>query len=150
MIEPNLAKISVGGFQDVILQTLPGFETHLGLQLEYLLFQNRLLLLKAIGVLSADIVSDGPYRQPKTTKQKGCQVDYLIQTATRSLFICEFKFRKREISSEIINEMQNKISTLKVPRGFAGVPVLFHLSGVSDAVVTSLYFYRIVDFLDTN
>ena len=44
--------------------------------------------------------------------------------------------------------MQDKISALKVPRGFASVPVLFHLSGVADSVVTSSYFYRIVDIVD--
>ena len=148
MIEPNLSKISVGGFQDVSLSTLPGFEAHLGLQLEYLLLQNRPLLLKALGVSGADIVSDGPYRQSATTIQKGCQIDYLIQTATKTLFVCEFKFSKRELGSDILSEVQDKISALKVPRGFATVPVLFHLSGVSNAVETSSYFYRIVDILD--
>jgi len=148
MIEPNLSKIALGGFQNVSLQALPGFETHLGLQLECLLLQNRSLLLKAIGVQGMDIVSDGPYRQTKTAIKKGCQIDYLIQTATKTLFVCEFKFRRREIGSDIISEMQDKISNLKVPRGFASVPVLFHLSGVSDPVVTSSYFYRIIDITD--
>ena len=96
MIEPNLAKISVGGFTDVNLQSLPGFETHLGLQLEYLLLQNRQCLLRAIGIRGADIVSDGPYRQTKTSTQKGCQIDYLLQTVTKNLFICEFKFKRRD------------------------------------------------------
>ena len=148
MIEPNLAKIAVDGFHDISLQGLAGFETHFGLQLEYLLLQNRPLLLKAIGVRGTDIVCDGPYRQTKTTIQKGCQIDYLLQTITNNLFVCEFKFRRREIRSDIISEMQEKILSLKVPRNFATIPVLFHLSGVSDSVVTSSYFYRIIDIAD--
>jgi AAA+ ATPase superfamily predicted ATPase len=148
MIEPNLSKIAVDAFQDIYLQTLPGFETHLGLQLEYLLLQNRSLLLKALGVQGVDIVADGSYRQTHTTTQKGCQIDYLLQTATKNLFICEFKFRKREIGSNIIGEIQDKISTLKVPRGFATVAVLFHLSGVTNSVAISSCFYRIVDIVD--
>lgn len=72
----------------------------------------------------------------------------MIQTTTKNLFVCEFKFRRRELGSEIIDEMQDKIARLKIPRGFAGVPVLFHLSGVSDAVDASSYFYRIVDMVD--
>ena len=44
--------------------------------------------------------------------------------------------------------MQDNISRIKVPRGFASIPVLFHLSGVVDAVATSPYFYRIVDIVD--
>ena len=128
MIEPNLAKISVDGFQDLNLQSLSGFETYLGLQLEYLLLQNRQILLKSMGIKGADIVSDGPYRQTKTRTQQGCQIDYLLQTVTNNLFVCEFKFKRREIGSNIINEIQEKISALKVPKGFASVPVLFHLS----------------------
>ncbi|MGV2432783.1 MAG UNVERIFIED_CONTAM: AAA family ATPase [Rickettsiaceae bacterium] len=96
MIEPNLAKISIGGYKDIILQSLPGFEAHLGLQMEYLLLQNRSLILKAIGISGAEIISDGEYRQTKTTVHDGCQIDYLIQTITKNLFVCEFKFRKKK------------------------------------------------------
>lgn len=148
VIEPNLSKIAIGGFQDFHLSSFPGLESHLGLQLEYLLLQNRLMLLKAIGISPMDIICDGPYRQSTTSTQTGCQIDYLIQTVTKNLFVCEFKFKKRELGSEIIGEMQHKIAALKVPKGFATVPVLFHLSGVSSVVATSLYFYRIVDISD--
>jgi hypothetical protein len=57
-------------------------------------------------------------------------------------------FKKREIDSDTIHSMQDKISSLKVPKGFAPVSVLFHLSGVTDSVATSSYFYRIVDIVD--
>lgn len=148
VVEPNLSRISAGGFRDIILSALPGFEAHLGLQIEYLLLQNRPLLLKAIGMHGADVVSDGSYRQSATSVQKGCQIDYLVQTMTKNLFICEFKFKRRELGNDIINEMQEKVAALKAPRGFAAIPVLFHLSGVSSNVATSSYFYRIVDIAD--
>lgn len=148
VIEPNLSKITIGGFQDFHLSSFPGFESHLGLQLEYLLLQNRSMLLKAMGLSPMDIVCDGPYRQSAKSTQKGCQIDYLIQTVTKNLFVCEFKLKRRELGSEIINEVQEKITALKVPRGFATVPVLFHLSGVSTTVATSSYFYRIIDLAD--
>ena len=148
VIEPNLGAIADGGFDQVPLSTTPGFETHMGLQLEALLLQNRPLLLEKLGISPVDIVRSGPYRQMKTTTQQGCQIDYLIHTKTNSLFICEFKFKRREISSEIISEMQEKISRLKTPKGFAKVAVLFHLSGVASSVATSPYFYRIIDIVD--
>ncbi|HVE44900.1 MAG TPA: ATP-binding protein [Gammaproteobacteria bacterium] len=148
MIAPNLAKIAVNGYTDTHLQALPGFDTHLGLQVECLLLQNRPLILKAIGVHGADIVSTGSYRQMQTSTKQGCQIDYLVQTTTKNLFICEFKFKRREIGSDIISDMQDKIARLKVPRGFASIPVLFHLSGVTDPVATSAYFYRIIDIVD--
>ncbi len=148
VIEPNRRAIEDGDFDEVPLSTMPGFDTHMGLQLESLLLQNRSLLLKKLGISPVDIVRSGPYRQTKTTIQQGCQIDYLVQTKTNNLFICEFKFKRREINSEIINEMQEKISKLKTPKGFAKVAVLFHLSGVSDSVETSSYFYRIIDIMD--
>lgn len=148
VIEPNLGAIADGGFDQVPLSTMPGFETHMGLQLEALLLQNRPLLLEKLGISPIDIVRGGPYRQTKTNTKQGCQIDFLIQTKTNSLFICEFKFKKREISGEIISEMQDKISRLKTPKGFAKIAVLFHLSGVASSVATNPYFYRIVDIAD--
>lgn len=56
--------------------------------------------------------------------------------------------KKREVNSDIINEVQDKITKLKVPRGFASIPVLLHLSGITDSVATSSYFYRIIDIVD--
>jgi len=41
---------------------------------------------------------------------------------------------RRELNSEVIESMQEKIARFSAPRGFAVVPVLFHLSGVTDAV----------------
>lgn len=147
-IEPNLTSISDGILQQIPLSSMPEIDTHMGLQLETLLLQSRSLLLQKLGISAVDVVRSGPYRQNKTTTQQGCQIDYLIQTKTNALYICEFKFKRREINSEIISEMQEKVARLKAPKGFSRVPVLFHLGGVTNAVATSSYFYRIVDIVD--
>ncbi|HJK88531.1 MAG: hypothetical protein LF888_00490 [Candidatus Megaira endosymbiont of Mesostigma viride] len=60
----------------------------------------------------------------------------------------EFKFKRRKIGSDIIAEMQEKISRLKILKEFTKLAVLFHLRGVAPAVATSSYFYRIVDIID--
>lgn len=148
MIEPNKNKMEWDAFKDFSLYQLPGFEAHIGLQLEQLLLQNRRLLLEAIGIPVQDVVSDGPYRQSKTTSQRGCQVDYLVQTRTKNLYICEFKFKRRELGQDIIEAMQGKLEALKAPKGFAKIPLLFHIGGVSSSVATGDYFYRIVDIAD--
>lgn len=148
LIEPQRNKIDLGGFQNTTISSLPGFEAHIGLQLEQLLLQNRSMLLKAIGINPADIIASGPFRQSKTSTHAGCQIDYLIQTITKNLFICEFKFKRREIGMDIISQVQEKIRALKVPRGFATIPVLFHIGGVSTNLATNDYFYRIIDIAD--
>ncbi len=116
-----------------------------GFQVESLLLQNRALLCKAIGISSQDIVADNPYLQRPTKSRKGCQVDYLIQTTTNNLFLCEFKFHNREVGCEVIEEMEKKIKSLAIPRGYAAVPVLFHIGGVSPSLEERRYFYRIID-----
>lgn len=148
LIEPQRNKIDLGVFQNAGISGLPGFEAHIGLQLEQLLLQNRVLLLKAMSISPTDIIADGPFRQSKTNTRAGCQIDYLVQTTTKNLFVCEFKFKRREIGIDIITQLQEKVSALKVPRGFAIILVLFHIGGVSSNLATNNYFYRIIDIAD--
>ena len=145
LIEPQRNKIDLNGFKNMDISSLPGFGAHIGLQLEQLLLQNRSMLFNSIGINPADITASGPYRQSKSKSKAGCQIDLLIQTRTRNLFICEFKFNNREIGADIISEVRDKVRALIVPRGFAVIPVLFHISGVSSHVATSEYFYRVID-----
>jgi len=148
VIEPDRARIDAGNFTAPPLSSITYFDTHMGLQIETLLLQNRSLLLESMRIFPDNVINDGPYRQPKTTKNHGCQVDYLVQTDTKNIFVCEFKFKRHEFGMEIIHEMKKKIKALKVPKGFAVIPVLFHISGVSEPVTMSNYFYRIIDITD--
>ena len=147
-IERNKLRIEQGSYDDVSLSKIPGFDSNIGLQVEHLLLQNRKLLLNSMGIDPAECSFDGPYLQTKTTRTQGCQIDYLVQTRTKNLFVCEFKFVRKELGLEIIEEMQEKIRRFSIPHGFALVPVLFHISGVSSAVYEKDYFYRIVDITD--
>ena len=147
-IEPNLTKIEQGSFLEVPLSSLPGWEPMLGFQLENLLLKNRSLLYQAIGIHSQDVVIDNPYFQKTSGRQKGCQIDYLIQMHSNTLFVCEVKMRRRELGLEVIDAMKTKIASLAIPKGFGISPILFHLGPVSDALLSSRYFYRIIDIAD--
>ncbi len=147
-IEPNIEKIGQGAFSQIPLSALPGWEPMLGFQLESLLLKNRPLLYQALGIYPQDIVMDNPYIQRVSDRKKGCQIDYLIQMRSNTLFVCEIKMRRRELGAEVIDEMKEKIGSLSTPKGFGTAPVLFHLGPVSDAVLNSSYFYRIIDIAD--
>jgi len=147
-IEPNLSKITKGAYRNVNVSQLPGYDTMMGFQIECLFLQNRLNMLRSMGIDPADCVYDNPYFQTNSSRHKGCQIDYLVQTRTNNLFVCEIKFRRKELGSEIITEVQGKINKLSIPRGYASVPILFHLGGVSDKVIDQRYFYRIIDLGD--
>ena len=142
-IRPNLQKITQNSFEDI--SRLPGWESMMGYQVENLLLKNRSLILEALGIKAEDIVADNPYHQRAKEGQRGCQIDYLIQTHSNNLYVCEFKFKRKEITTEIIDQMKEKISRFYKPRGCGVAPVLLHLGDVSDAVHDSRYFYRIID-----
>jgi uncharacterized protein len=147
-IEPHLAKIEQSSFDDVPLTSLPGWETMIGFQLENLLLKNRPLLYKAIGVYPQDVLYDNPFLQKKSGRKKGCQIDYLVQTQSNTLYICEVKMRRRELGLEVIDEMKAKIASLSVPKGYGTCPVLFYLGPLSDALLSSRYFYRMVNIAE--
>jgi hypothetical protein len=67
---------------------------------------------------------------------------------SNTFFICEVKMRRRELGLEVIDEMKAKIAALAFPKGFGISPVLFHLGPVSDALLGTRYFYRIIDIAD--
>ncbi len=147
-IEPNLMKIEQGLFLESPLSSLPGWEPMLGFQLENLLLKNRFLLYQALGIHAQDIMIDNPYVQKTSGRKKGCQIDYLIQTKSNTLFVCEIKMRRRELGLEVIDAMKTKIASLALPKGFGIAPVLLHLGPISDALLSSRYFYRIIDIAD--
>ena len=147
-IEPNLAKIEQNLFSEVPLSSLPGWEPMLGFQLENLLLKNRPLIYRALGIYAQDVVMDNPYLQKPARRQKGCQIDYLIHMRSHTLFVCEIKMRRRELGTEVIDLVKAKIASLFLPKGFGISPVLLHLGPASDALLSSSYFYRIIDIAD--
>lgn len=147
-IEPNLSKIDQNSFLTASLSTLPGWEPILGFQLENLLLKNRKLIYQALGIHPEEVVIDNPYFQKGSGDREGCQIDYLIQTRSNTLFVCEIKMRRKELGDEVIDAMKNKIKALSYPKGFGIAPVLIHLGPVSDALLSDPYFYRMIDITD--
>lgn len=145
-IGPNLRKIEAETFQIQSLTALPSWNSIVGLQFENLVLNNRLLIIKELGIRLEDIVIDNPYFQKPTKLIKGCQIDYLIQTRQKTLYACEIKFSQQEVNATIINEMKQKLERLSVARGFSVCPVLIHINGVTDQVIDEDYFLRVIDF----
>lgn len=148
VIEPLLGKINLNAFQDIPLSSIPGIDSIMGFQIENLFLSNRQKVLQSIGIYPQDVVMDNPFFQQATKTHKGVQIDYLIQTSTKTLYLCEIKFKRSEIQLEIISDVKNKIEKLSIPKGYAICPVLFHLSGVSDSILDARYFYRIININD--
>lgn len=128
------------------LQRLPqGWLSIMGLQFENLVVNNGSLVCRILGVSPEDLLIANTYFQTAGTRKLGCQIDYLIQTRFRYLYACEVKFRQGVVGTEVIKEVEEKLRSLQLPRGFSCRPVLIHVNGVSEDVVDSGYFARIID-----
>lgn len=145
-IAPNRSKIEKESFSISMLTQLPGWESIMGLQFENLVVHNRKTLWKMMGISPEEIVMEGPFFQSPTTRQSGCQIDYMIQTRFHTLYLCEIKFSKNLISNKIIAEMEEKRRHLKTPRYCSIRPILIHVNGVEDSVLDEGYFDKIIDF----
>jgi len=127
---------------------MPGWEGVMGLQFENIVSCNRKEIWKSLGLRPQDILFENPYFQSQTTKQAGCQIDYMIQTRFKNLYLCEIKFSHHPILRTIISEVNQKIKALNPPKGFAVLPVLIHINGVTKTVHDENYFANIIDFSD--
>lgn len=144
-ILPRLDQITKQQYLDISLETLQGIETVIALQIENLILNNRKLIYKLLGIDANSIVNDNPYFQHTTTKQQGCQIDYLIQTKHKTLYACEIKFSVNKVGPQVIKEVQQKIERLNLPRGYACLPVLIVANGVENSVEAKDYFFKIID-----
>lgn len=117
----------------------------LGYQFENLVLKNRRLLLHALKIQNSEIVKQGPYFQNAGTKQKGCQIDYLIQTR-QALFVIEIKFLNEPIGPKVLRAVREKERRLSKPKGLSVRPVLVHVNGVMESVRQADYFDKIIDF----
>ncbi|MBX9923007.1 MAG: AAA family ATPase [Rhabdochlamydiaceae bacterium] len=145
-IFPHLSKIKKGLFTTISPFDLPGWEGVMGLQFENIVLHNRKEIWKALGLRPQDILFENPYFQSQTSKQVGCQIDYMIQTRFKNLYLCEIKFSHHPISGVVISEVTKKTQALNIPKGFAVLPVLIHASGTCKAIDDAQFFANVIDF----
>ena len=60
-------------------------------------------------------------------------------------FSARLKCAAAKLGLELIDALKAKEDALALPKGFAISPVLLHLGPISDALLNSRYFYRIID-----
>ena len=140
-IEPRAEKIKQG-----TISKIPSYESILGLQFENLVLNNRLALYNLLEIDPGLIINDNPYFQNKTKHQAGCAIDYLIQTEQEVFYLFEIKFSRKKVTSQIIQEVKEKVKKLSLNQSASVRPILLHVNGVNDAVAKSGYFNHIIDF----
>jgi AAA+ ATPase superfamily predicted ATPase len=131
---------------DVHTELPIGWHSILGLQFESLIVNHARELHVFLNIDEREVVARGPYLQKKTSRQEGCQIDYLVQTKFDTLYLCEIKFSREAIGTKVISQVKEKVRRLSRPRGISIRPVLIHVNGVTDELLASAYFSHVVDF----
>lgn len=141
-ILPRRAMIEDGTYRFESLERLPGWETMLGFQFENLVLGSLPALVARLHLDRSRILSMAPYRRNSDDKDRGCQIDCLIQTR-RSMYVVEIK-RKATIGPEIIDEVEDKIDRLGYSGKTSVRPVLVYDGKLSPMVEEDGYFAAII------
>lgn len=144
----KLLNINSGSYEKVNLSSFPGWQSMLGLQFENLVIKNYDLLFRALAINPADVVVHGSYFQRKNARQRGCQIDYMIQTKYNTLFVCEIKFTQDSLGVEVVESVKEKIARLSLPRSFAALPVLIHAGETTQMLRDAEYFFSVINVND--
>jgi len=145
-MEPRRKEILQGRFAVLDLEELPGWRSLLGFQFENLVLNNLAEVEKQLGI-EGKVLRSGPYRQTKTQRRRGCQIDLLLESE-HSLYICEIKLRKT-VGTEVIDEVSEKIKRLSLPRSQKHLnkfPVLIYAGELEPALKRSDYFRKCINF----
>ncbi len=148
LIRPQLNAIKNNRMTNQVILDLKGFSTFLGFQFENIVLNNRSLIFKALGLKPEEILMDNPFLQRATKIQEGCQIDWLIQTRTQALYVCEMKVTRSSISSSVMTEVKEKIRKLKTPKGVSCMAVLIHFGEIPELIKDEGYFYQCINFED--
>jgi len=145
-VAPNRPRIESGLLENRSLVSLPAWESALALQFENLVLNNSRKVIQCLDVPPEDVVFASPFFQRKTLVQAGCQIDLAIQTRFNTVYVCEIKFSRSELKPSVIQEVEEKLERLKLPRQFSARPILIHVNGVHRDVIDSRFFSQIIDF----
>ena len=133
------------------LESLPGWDSVLGLQFENLIVNNFRELVKPLHLEGIPVLSAVPY-QKRASKVNGAerqdclQIDLLVQTR-KSVYVVEVK-RKRHIGESIEAEVAGKVAKLRHPRGISVRTALVYEGELAPVVRGNGYFNAIISVAD--
>lgn len=144
-IEPVKDVIDRDEYEFAGLESLESAEAVMGLAFENLIVNNYHALLPFLHLNGTIITSAAPYSRKGTAGargRRGCQIDLLIQTRKALCFV-EVK-RRKEITRDVIEEVQRKIDAVKRPAGISAASALVYYGQLSPVVAADGYFSAIV------
>jgi AAA+ ATPase superfamily predicted ATPase len=145
-IYPNLKLISDGKISNIFANKVrPKWSSWLGIAFENFCFKNIQLICQTLRI-EKTLVDFFPLIQ--TTLKGGLQIDLVLKTSDKSLFICECKYHEVAIGLSVIAELENKLKFFKIPRGFSIKKVLIAPRGITKDLEKTNYFDSILKIED--
>ena len=141
-VEPRRKAIGRGLFEFSSVEQLPGLQTFFGLQFENLVLNHVNDLFPLLGIDRSLVLSAFPYVQSATKRQRGCQIDLLVQTQ-RTLIVVEIK-RRREIGHEVVDEVSEKVGRLVHDKALSVRTALVYDGRLSPRVEADRFFDFVV------
>jgi hypothetical protein len=86
----------------------------------------------------------GPYFQSPDNERKGMQLDLVFDRADHVLVVCEIKYTQKPVGTEIIPEMEKKLSLLENKARKTIQKILITKQPPSPALTNTGFFYKTI------
>lgn len=144
-VERVTKAIDSGSYVFTSLSKLNDWNAVMGLQFENLVVNHYAELLPHLHLGGAVITSAAPYRKiGRRDRNKGCQVDLLLQ-AENMLYFVEAK-RQQKIEASVVREVDEKIRRVSRPTGVSARAALVYDGELAPSIETDGYFDAVVPF----
>ncbi|MCP5050457.1 MAG: AAA family ATPase [bacterium] len=144
-MEPNTRLIKAGGqtrlFEKVSAESL---DVWMGFAFERFCLKHSGYLAGIMGFKDEMLLASPYFKRG----EPGFQVDLVYKRTDNVIVACEIKYGKRELSTTIIPEMENKCTAMEIPRGYTMERALISLYGPDKALRNSGYFNHYVTVED--
>jgi uncharacterized protein len=153
-IEPIQGGIQNGDFTkypERVIDTR-SYSQWLGFSFERFCRQNASLIADRLGFGQVRYRS-GVYFRRGTVSEYGAQIDLLFDRADRVYSACEVKYQDAPVGTEVIGEMERKITALEIGKTRSVHKVLISSSGITDGLKKRHYFDTVLsieDLFDTS
>ena len=113
-----------------------------GLAFEHLCRQHSRQIAERLGFGAVNFEAGSWFS--KSADGAGAQIDLLFLRADRVATVCEIRFQAANIGKGIVREVEHKVQTLRVPRGYTVERVLISASPITADLEREGYFNRIL------
>ena len=140
-LKDNEKLITAGGGEALFKsKILKSWNPWMGMAFESFCHNNALYLAKRMG-FEEKVEGFGPHF---LRGDKGFQIDLAYKRTDKVITICEIKYYNKPISTTIIPEIKQKLTHLKIPRGYTLEYALISKCGADNALKDTEFFHHIL------